>query len=62
MDFEKVFYRLSYEDMQNVAMDVLDRNLTENECRLLEDKIAEMIDWYGIIETAIIEYISKNNK
>jgi hypothetical protein len=58
-DLDKIIYQLTVEDLQNVANDELDRDLTEEEIRLLEDKIGDDIDWYGIISNAIIQHIKE---
>jgi hypothetical protein len=56
---DKVIYQLTVEDLQNVANDELSRDLTEEEVRLLEDKIGDYIDWYEIISVAISNHIRK---
>lgn len=56
-NLDKTIYQLTVEDLQNVANDVLERELTENEINLLEEKIADYIDWYDVIHSAIIHNI-----
>lgn len=58
-DLEKIIYQLTVEDLQNVANDELNRDLTEDEIKLLEDKIGDYIDWYEIISSAISNHIQK---
>lgn len=53
MNQEKLIYTLTVEDLQTVAADCLERELTEKEISLLEEKIGDYIDWYSIIEEAI---------
>jgi len=58
-DLEKIVYQLTVEDLQNVANDELNRDLTEEEITLLENKIGDYIDWYEIICSAISNHIQK---
>jgi len=56
---DKTIYKLTVEDVQNVAEDVLNRELTTSEIVKIEEKIAEKIDWYNSIYYAIVENINK---
>lgn len=58
-DLDKIIYQLTVEDLQNVADDELDRDLTEEEIKLLEDKISDYIDWYNAISMAIFNNVEK---
>ena len=58
-DLDKIIYQLTVEDLQNVANDELNRDFTEEEVKLLEDKIGGYIDWYEIISLAISNHIQK---
>lgn len=58
-DLDKIIYQLTVEDLQNVANDNLNRDLTKEEIEVLEDKIGDYIDWYEIISTAIFNHIHK---
>ncbi|MFQ3599464.1 MAG: hypothetical protein SNJ55_10430 [Chloroherpetonaceae bacterium] len=58
-NLEKIIYQLTVEDLQNVANEELNRDLTEEEIKLLEDKIGDYIDWYEIISSAISNNIQK---
>lgn len=58
-DPDKIIYQLTVEDLQNVANDELNRDLTEEEIKLLEDKIGDYVDWYEIISSAISNHIQK---
>jgi hypothetical protein len=58
-NIDKVIYQLTIEDLQNVANDVLDRELSEKEIKLLENKIGDYIHWYDLIHSAIIQNIKK---
>lgn len=54
IDLDKVIYQLTVEDLQTVANEELNRDLTETEIKLLEDKIGDHINWYDVIHNAII--------
>ena len=47
MDREKIIYSINIEDIQNVADQELVRELTENELKIVENKLGDYIDWYG---------------
>ncbi len=51
---DKTIYRLTIEDIQNVAIECLDRELTEKEVNLVSLKLGNFIPWYDAIENAII--------
>jgi hypothetical protein len=42
----KVFYSLSYEDIQNIAEQDLGRELTESEIESVVDEISDGIGWH----------------
>jgi hypothetical protein len=58
MNNNKIIYSLNTEDIQIVANQELDRDLTKEEINSIEDLIAEKINWYD----AIAESISKKIK
>ena len=45
----RVVYQLVVEDMQTVAMDYLERELTEEEQKIVSLKIADYVPWYDAI-------------
>ncbi len=57
MDREKIIYSINIEDVQNVADQELVRELTEDELKIIENKLGDYIDWYGSIATAIDDII-----
>jgi hypothetical protein len=50
---DKVVYKLVVEDIQDVASELLERNLTDEEIALVTDKVGDFIPWYDAIENAI---------
>jgi hypothetical protein len=50
----ETIYSINIEDVQNVAWQELDRELTAVELRIVEDKIGDQVDWYGSI-TAVLD-------
>lgn len=53
----KVIYQLNVEDVQNVAAQELDRELTDAEIEKILDRVADNIPWYDAITDAIHEFI-----
>ena len=49
----KIIYKLVIEDLQNVADEKLNRNLTEKEILSIEEKLGDFIDWYDAIYNTI---------
>ena len=50
---EKVVYYLTVEDLQTVALEVLERELSEDEIAKVEEKLGDYIGWFDAIELAI---------
>jgi hypothetical protein len=57
-----IYYKLTIEDVQNVAMEELDRELTRKELMQIEDPIAENIPWYDAIASAIEKVVDKSKE
>lgn len=55
MNGKKIIYSINIEDVQNVAEQELDRKLTEEELRLVEDRLGDYVGWYEAILHAIDE-------
>jgi len=53
----KIFYSLNIEDIQTVAMQEIDRELSEEEIENIKDLIEEKINWYDAILDSINEKI-----
>jgi hypothetical protein len=54
-NFKKIIYSLNVEDVQNVAQQELERELSVEEINKIIDQIAEKINWYDAIADSIIE-------
>ena len=61
-DEERIVYQLTVEDLQNVADEELDRNLTAKEIQMVEDKIGDYIKWYDAISSAIDDMLYQAKK
>jgi len=58
----KVIYSLNVEDVQNVAEQELDRELTKKELKIVEDKVGDYIDWYSAIDMTIQNEVLKHDE
>lgn len=56
-DKNDIVYSLNIEDIQTVAIQEIDRELTEDEIEKVKDLIGEKINWYDAILNSIIEKI-----
>jgi hypothetical protein len=56
-DKNDIIYSLNIEDIQTVAIQEIDRELTEDEIEKVKDLIGEKINWYDAILNSIIEKI-----
>ena len=52
-----IIYSLNVEDIQTVANNDLERNLSHQEIEKVKEKIAEKIDWYHAISNSIQDII-----
>ena len=52
---DRIIYSINVEDLQNVAEQELDRELTDKEIELIEKRLGDYVDWYGAITSAINE-------
>lgn len=57
MNSTKIIYKLTVKDIQNVAEEELERQLTDEEINSILDTIAEKISWYDAIADSIRESI-----
>lgn len=60
MQNDKIIYQLTVEDIQTVANNLLNRELSQKEILKIEDEISENINWYDAIESAIISHFTPN--
>lgn len=51
---EKIIYSINIEDVQTVALQELDRELTKDELKIVEEKIGDHVKWYNIISDIFI--------
>lgn len=62
MRSDKIFYSLCIQDIQDVALDTLDRKLTEEEIKKVLEPIADRISLYDAIQDAIVSKFERNKK
>ncbi len=55
----KIIYELTAEDVQNVANAELERALTAEELKIVQDKIGDYISWYEIINSVLNSELDK---
>jgi hypothetical protein len=53
-----IIYKLTVDDVQTIAQQEIDRNLTMDEILTIQDSIAEKINWDVAIAEAINEIIT----
>ena len=54
---DKIIYSINVADVQEVAQELLGRNLTDSELKIVENKIGDGLDWCGAIEAVISQHI-----
>lgn len=57
MDGKHIIYSLNVNDIQCVARNEYDRDLTDEEINQLKDCIGDTIPWYDCVLTAICDHI-----
>lgn len=55
----KIIYSINIDDVQTVALEELERPLTEEETKLVEEKLGDYLDWYGAIALAIGDVVGE---
>jgi shikimate kinase len=58
----QIIYELTVDDLQTVAQEELDRELSLEEIKEIKELIAERINWYDAIAYAIADLKSSRNK
>ena len=56
---ERIVYSINVNDIQEVANEFLERDLTEEEVVLVEDSLGDYIDWFQAIENSILEHVKE---
>jgi len=59
MKKNKILYSLNAEDFQNVADELIERHLTDEEINKIADWVADNIPWHDLISDGIAEIISE---
>ena len=57
---DKVIYYISVSDIQEVAEEELDRELSLEEIKLVQDRVGDYISWYDAILLTINDLIAKS--
>ena len=56
---ERIVYSINVGDIQKVAKQVLERDLTKKEVVLVEESVGDYIDWFQAIENALRKHVAK---
>jgi hypothetical protein len=56
---DRIVYSISVGDIQEVAKQVLERNLTKKEVILVEKSVSDYIDWFQAIENALYKHVTE---
>ncbi len=56
---DRTVYSISVGDIQEVAKQVLERDLTKKEVVLVEESVGDYIDWFQAIENALRKHVTK---
>ena len=59
---EEIIYSINTTDLQTVAQEVLNRELSENEIMQLKELVPERIKWFEAIEASILEIIQESTE
>ncbi len=52
-EIDRTVYEISVDDLQRVAKEVLERELTDEEIAAVGNSVGDYIDWFQAIENAI---------
>ncbi len=58
---EETVYKISVEDLRQVAKEVLERELTSEEIAAVGNSVGDYIDWFQAIENAIHHCVRSSN-
>ena len=53
---DRIVYSINVDDIQEVACQVLERDLTKEELILVENSVGDYLDWFQAIENSILEH------
>ncbi len=56
----EILYSINDADVQNVARQELDRELTATELAVVKEHIGDQLDWYGAIATLLEQHIASH--
>ena len=56
---DRIVYSISVGDIQEVAKQILERDLTEKEVILVEESVGDYIDWFQSIENALRKHVTE---
>lgn len=59
---DRIVYSINVEDIQTVAEQELDRELTDEEIKRVEQRLGDYIDWYEAIAITLNEVVAKKRK
>ena len=59
---DRIVYSINVEDIQTVAEQELDRELTDEEIKRVEQRLGDYIDWYEAIAITLNEVVTKKRK
>ena len=57
---DRITYSINVEDLQTVAEQELERELTDEEIKIVEERLGDYVDWYGAIALTLGEVIKRN--
>ena len=57
---DKIIYSINIKDLQNVAEQELERELTNEEIEIVEKRLGDFIDWYGAIALTLNQVINND--
>ena len=57
---DRIIYSINVEDLQTVAEQELERELTNDEIEIVEKRLGDHIDWYGAIALTLNEVINND--
>jgi len=56
-EIQRTVYEISVDDLQRVAKEVLERELTVEEIAAIGNSVGDYIDWFQAIENAINDHV-----